>query len=301
MNPFTMASKTDLRIAAHRDRGEHVVRFAGRSFLRHHGVMLPLEAIPSLTPLPDYDAARRFLRENRSWLLWYFQPAAGRRNWWHVVCREHDVSVLSKNVRRDIRRGQRLNAIGNLRNEPVAIERLHRCHRMAASRYSGFQPERLGNFVRYFERSLEHPVIQAWYTASDDAVNGYIVCLEDDTGVFIDRLDVAPDGLAKCASFVLLNHVLDHYVRERGIPVSNGTRSINHKTNMQEFLRRLGFQREYSRLCLLYRPPLRQIVRGLYPFYGFLEGFRGLPLLRQLVVLLRQEALARGNDLHPDR
>ena len=92
----------------------------------------------------------------------------------------------------------------------------------------------------------------------------------------------------------MTDELLSTYVARQGLPVSNGTRSVLHDTNMHEFLLKFGFRRQYCRLNVVYTPLLYGLVSLAYPFRVPLLRLPRFPLLHNLKALLEQESYRRG-------
>ena len=79
-------------------------------------------------------------------------------------------------------------------------------------------------------------------------------------------IDLSPAGLHDYAAYAMIHTILEDYINQQGIPVTNGSRSISHETHMQDFLTKFGFKREYSKLNVVYRRDIQIIVKALFPF-----------------------------------
>ena len=95
---------------------------------------------------------------------------------------------------------------------------------------------------------------------------GYAECIiEPDKGLCTRAIKYDPEHIKQYGSYVMFDELLSTYVARQGLPVNNGTRSILHDTNVQEFLQKFGFRRQYCRLNIVYSPMLSCVVSLAYP------------------------------------
>jgi hypothetical protein len=75
--------------------------------------------------------------------------------------------------------------------------------------------------------------------------------------------------------------------------MSNGTRSVSHDTQMQDFLLHFGYRRLYARLHVVYQPWLRVAVNTLYRFRHLLQRCPDVAGFHAIKSVIYQEALHR--------
>lgn len=78
--------------------------------------------------------------------------------------------------------------------------------------------------------------------------------------------------------------------------VSNGERSITRDTNIQDYLLKFGFRRQYCRLNVIYRPLVKSVVTVLYPFRKHIALLPDNNWLNKVQAVLYQEQLRRENN-----
>ncbi len=273
-------------------QGETVVELAGAAWMKYRGALIPAAAMPVYAAVAPAEARRALRRTGALFLRYSARRSETTTNWWHVVCRRYDFGSVSASTRSKIRRGLKRFAI---RRVPAAwlADNGYDCHRRSYQRYAGASPLEPEQFRR-FVRSLDgQPVFDVWGCWRGGELLGYVICLRETGGVFLHTVDITPAGLRDYAAYAMIHTLLDYYVNEKGVPVSNGTRSIAHATRMQDFLLKFGFEREYCELGVIYRPEVALIVRLLYPFRNVLKRGKRVPLIRQLSSVLFQEQLVR--------
>ena len=105
---------------------------------------------------------------------------------------------------------------------------------------------------------------------------------------------LTPEARKKSASFLLFHGMNDYYLNQKKLKfVSGGTKSISHKTNIQDFLqKRFLFRKAYSQMNVAYAFPLGLFVSVLSAFRSFFQDNR-LNLFQKIGVLLEQEHIRR--------
>jgi hypothetical protein len=91
----------------------------------------------------------------------------------------------------------------------------------------------------------------------------------------------------------LIDFLINHYVIERHAKLSNGDRSIVHDTNFQDFLLKMGFQKQYCRLNVNYQPSLQAFIKTVYPFRKVFAVLPDRGLIHKANAVLFQEELRR--------
>jgi hypothetical protein len=274
-------------------QGQTVVEMSGVRWMKYQGALIPTSAMPVFVD-PPYQEAEHLLKKTGSLFLRYTtRPDENDTLWWHIVCRHYNIAEVSANTRSKIHRG--LKRFDIKRESPRWVaDQGYDCHRESYQRYKFAKPQSRAEF-RQFMLSLHHQAIfDVWVCRQSQALLGYIICVRDIDGVFMHTIDITPQGLHDYAAYAMLHHLLEFYVNQHKIPVTNGTRSIAHATHMQDFLIKFGFQREFGKLHVIYRRDVGFAVKLLYPFRGAMRRLEALPLLHKVSAVLRQEEIVRS-------
>ena len=103
-----------------------------------------------------------------------------------------------------------------------------------------------------------------------------------------------PDYLKSRPSEALFYTMCDYYLNERRFKyIHNGTRSIAHHTNIQEFLiKKFKFRKAFCLLHVLYPTEIKIIVKILYPF-RYMISLINLDLFQKMGIVLKQEEIIR--------
>ncbi|MDD5458673.1 MAG: hypothetical protein PHF37_04710 [Phycisphaerae bacterium] len=107
-----------------------------------------------------------------------------------------------------------------------------------------------------------------------------------------------PSYLRSYSSYVFIQGVLEYYINQRNFKyVLDGSRSIHHKTNVQDFLIDVfGFTKEYANLNIAYSNLFGSIVKMAYPFRNIFEKISNstnLSLIDNVNAVLKQEYIRR--------
>lgn len=189
--------------------------------------------------------------------------------WWYIICDSPYVfDNLSKSSRKNIR-----NALKNCevkRISPVeCADDLWRVFQEATSRYSKYE---MTTSEKCFKDQLKKNQSQCEYWGGYERVSGrligYKMCTVYDEWVEFSVSKYAADYLKLRVSDALNTIVLDNYLnKQRKKYVSNGSRSIVHETNVQDYYQEhFNFRKAYCRLHITYNQPFGVFVNILYPF-----------------------------------
>lgn len=91
--------------------------------------------------------------------------------------------------------------------------------------------------------------------------------------------------------------ILTHYLNELGQKfICSGSRSLNHKTNVQDYkIKNWHFRKAFCKLHLVYRKDINIILKILYPFRNLLMKIDNITAIHQINSVLLMESIARSN------
>jgi len=254
-------------------------------------------ALRPASPVPTFvninvATSRRLLAESKAhFMRWSSDPSDQETSWWWMVCDEYELSQLSSKMRNQTKRGYRECSVRRISGEWLAMNG-YECYKAAFSRYRHAIPISEDDFRSHtLQRDVYESVFEFWGVFVADRLVGYTECIvEGEKGVATNVIKYDPGYLRYYPSYAMMDTLLRHYVAERGLPISNGTRSISHDTNMQDFLLKFGFRRQYCRLNVQYRHSIGSAVLLLYPFRKLLPAWGAINSVK---TLLLQEKLRR--------
>lgn len=269
----------------------------GVEWRRHHGALLLL-GMPHLPPSLTALEIRRTLIKHRGLFARWDEDfdRSGVAEWWHVIKdTPEDFAGLSKNTRSKVRRGARLFDATPVSRDAILSEG-YEVYRSAFERYETF--EAIFTRERFRQAITDLPGGTEFWAVRDKETGKMVAFSENlvrDGACFYDTIWFQPEALKAYAGYLLIHEMNKHYLNERGLRyVSDGARSISHRTNVHAFLeQKFGFRRAYARLCVIYFPGLGTLVKLLYPFRKWFER-RSMPLLQKVAVVLEQERIRRA-------
>jgi len=276
-------------------RRETTVESKGVRWMNYRGALIPAAAMPVYIDFSPEEAAQLVKEAGALFLRYTTGPTDIPTDWWHIICRQYDFNKVSTNTRSKIRRGMKRLQIRRINPEWLA-ENGYDCYWRCYQRYKHAGIESRKKYTAFI-RSLDGVnIFHIWGCFKEEELLGYIICLHERDGVFLHTVDITPAGLHDYAAYVMIHQLLEYYVNEEHIAVSNGSRSISHETDMQDFLLKLGFQREYCLLHVVYRPGVAFVVRLLYPFRSILKRLQAIPLIHNISAVLYQESILRQQE-----
>ncbi len=264
---------------------------AGTCWQIYQGGLIPAMPLPKYVDM-DAETGRRLLSESRAHLIrWSSDPSSQEMPWWWVVCDKYDVGQFSSKMRNMIKRGYKKCEARCVTTEWLA-EFGYECYRAAFSRYSHATPASEDDFRANILKQVGYEsVFENWGVFVEDRLAGYAQCIvEDEKGVATNVIKYDPDYMRDYTSYAMMDTLLNHYVAGKGLPMSNGTRAVSHDSNVQDFLLKFGFRRQYCRLNVQYRRSLGLAISMLHPFRKFIPGWAAM---HNVKALLFQERLRR--------
>ena len=266
-----------------------------QGFFRYGRGLIAASSMPKFGRPSSKQEIREALRKSGAWLLRWQDAAEGETEWWTMVCRDTSLSHLKKKSRwtakKNIKKGLEAFTVEKVSASFVS-EECFSVHVDSYGRYQNATPQTLESFQKsilmYDDESIDYWICRS---RSTQKIIGWCAFWRDDIGVFLHTIDITPPALHDRAGYAFLAHCLAHYVDNLGLPVSNGSRSVAHATDMQDFVRKLGFQREYGYLRVEYVWWLSLIVAAAMPFRSLIDK---LNISHLLSSLLRQEYFARS-------
>ncbi|MDA8104274.1 MAG: hypothetical protein M0Z71_02745 [Nitrospiraceae bacterium] len=238
------------------------------------------------------EEARSLLKKSRAWFIRYeSEPCERETEWWHVLCDSYSPDKLSSKVRNIIKHGNR-----NCSIRPVDAEWLaangYECYSAAYTRYTNARPLKRELFNAELLKTAEGP-FEYWGVFVKESLAGYCQCIVEKNEAATNIVKYHPAFLKYQASYALITAIITHYVLEKGMTVSNGTRSIVHDTKFQDFLLKLGFRRQFCRLNIVYQPWMEFAIKTLFPFRNQLLRLPAHGPVNNLRAILYQEDLRR--------
>ena len=149
---------------------------------------------------------------------------------------------------------------------------------------------------QFYERldQLDPTITDLWGVYNEQSMIAYAEVKKYDDMRHLGIIKFHPEYMKDYPSYALFFALIEHYLTDERIKyISNGTRSLSHDTNIQDFLiQKFNFRKAYCRLNIYYKMPLGFIVKMLYPFRVL---FSSIPLKfsKKIYLLFYQEYIKR--------
>ncbi|MFN6946976.1 MAG: hypothetical protein ACK4ND_18680 [Cytophagaceae bacterium] len=258
----------------------------------YQGALVPAPAMPCFIKLTN-EEAKTLLKTSGAWFIRYASdPCSHETEWYYIICDQYDPSSYSAKIRRNINRGNRNSYVRQIDAEWLA-KYGYECYVSAYARYKHASPMSRDQFIKSIISTIEGP-FEYWGVFVNDHLAGYCQCIIEDCHVSTNVTKLSPEYLRYRTSYALITTMIKHYVEERNMCLSNGTRSIAHDTNFQEFLVKLGFRKQFCHLNVIYNPLLNFAIKTLFPLRRVLSLLTNSSIAHKLQALLYQEELRRA-------
>lgn len=275
-----------------RSRGIPVFEAGGIYWRAFNGILAPVPSAPCYAKL-SHDEAKNLLKRSGAYLLRYSSdPCECETEWWYIVCDSYNQDRLNSKVRNQIKRGYR-NCSVRIIDAHWLAEHGYECYSSAFSRYKNAIPVSKEIFYNSTFGSAKGPY-EYWGVFVEDQLTGYSQCIIEKNVVTTNVIKYHPSFLQYYTSYALVNSMINHYVVDLGMMISNGTRSTAHDTNMQDFLLKLGFRKQFCRLNIVYQPWLKFTIQTLFPLRKLFTYLPDIGPLHKVWLMLAQEELQRS-------
>lgn len=221
---------------------------------------------------------------------------AEETEWWYIV-RDSPISLdqLSRSSRHSIRRALKKCEVKQIDPQEY-LDEMWRVYREAFTRYRDADNEM--DEAAFRDCYSNNRTADYWggFSVEDDLrMIGYLVCERHSDWVELSVSKYSTDFLRLRVSDALCYTALDYYLNEEKLRyVSNGQRSVNHVTNVQEYSEdRFGYRKAYCHLHIKYRPLFGAAVAVLYPFRGILKKLNSGGMMHSILSVLDQEEIRR--------
>jgi hypothetical protein len=264
----------------------------GTSWRRYRDILVPASVKPEPTRL-GFAEAQELLRESRAYLLRFFTRTSDTpTEFWYVLCDDYNFDKLPGKMRTKIRRAYKDCSVRKIEAAWLA-ENGYECYSAAFSRYKHGGPDSKDIFQKTCLSCVNGP-FDFWGAFAGETLVGFAKCVFGSDYVTMVAFKIHPLYTSSRPGYALQDTILQAYVTKQGKPVNNGSRSLDHDTNMQDFVLQFGFRRVYTDLKVVYRPPLRSLVHLLYPFRSVISSLPSFRPVTHLKTLLKQEQIHRS-------
>jgi len=170
------------------------------------------------------------------------------------------------------------------------------CYAAAFGRYRHGRPISR-EYFNSIQRSCAGAPFTFWGAFVDGKLAGFAKNFESAGYVASCSFRLDPACKRSRPSYALLDTLLRTYVTGQRKIFGNGFLSSHDDTNMQEFLLKFGFRRQYCDLQIAYSLPLGLAIRALYPFRSIVGVLPSRGRVTAVKSLLREEHIRRSCQL----
>ena len=272
---------------------------------KYHNVLIPDEPCSKDIHLSKREA-RLLLKKTGVYFIRYtsdFDCTEETEFWYVVKDKKSSMEELSANTRSKIRRGSKSCFVKKVSAEFIAC--------------SGYEV-----YTKAFERYETElsPVSKEDYynnimSVKDDASYEFFAVFENQTNQMIaysknkiqdnvcnyGEIKFIPEFLRLYPSYVLFFEMNNYYLNERMCKfVVDGARSINHKTNIQDFLiDKFKFRKAYCKLNIYYSIKVTIAINIVYPFRRLLERIQSKTINKLKILIIHEEIRRSYNEYMP--
>lgn len=220
-------------------------------------------------------------------------------NWWYVICEgPFNFDTLSSSSRRNIRKALR-NCQVEIINPTQHSEELWRVYNEATERYENYAVHiTKDEFISCCNNPSTDEEYWAGFSNDTGRMIGYAIFIIHKDWVDFHKSRYSAPFLKLRVSDAINAKALEYYLNEKKKRyISDGTRSISHKTNFQKYLiEHFGYKKSYCTLHVRYRNWVKVMIDIFYPFQRLFMKFDDFTLMHQLNSLMTLETIVRSQD-----
>ena len=126
---------------------------------------------------------------------------------------------------------------------------------------------------------------------------GWAFVIEHEEYIEFSSLKVLPEYEKKSINAAIVYRLISEYNHQlsKSFYITNGTRTINHPTQFNKYLRRMfEFRKAYCKLRIKYRWFVKPVIRTLYPFRKKMYDKDKTGIMHQISAVLKMEEIARS-------
>lgn len=150
------------------------------------------------------------------------------------------------------------------------------------------------------QEGVKHDGLEYWgaYDKKTGKMAGWMSCSNNGDWTETISAKYHPDFFSYTRPSDAIHYtILNHYLNDLGQKyICSGSRSLNHKTNVQDYkIRNWKFRQAFCKLHIVYRKDINIIIKLIYPFRNILKKFDSITAVHQINSVLKMEEIARKN------
>lgn len=220
-------------------------------------------------------------------------------NWWYVIKdAPFEINALKAKRRYEVNKG--------IRNFDVRVidpsDFKEELYQVQVAAFSGY-PEKYrptvkkDEFITSLDKWGNCTVFGAFFRETDELAGYTMITVTDTKWLGLSVQKTNPEFEKFGINAALVEKVVTYYADflENGGIICDGSRSINHETNFQDYLEKyFGFRKAYCQLHIHYNPKIKWVVHTLFPLRKLLQKFDKSGIIHQLNAVLKMEEICRS-------
>lgn len=266
---------------------------------KYNGCLMP-NTLPHVDIVISKQEADKLLSETGAYLLRYtsqFDSDTCTDFWYVLNDKRFVLNDFSSKMRNQIKKGIRAFYVKKVNSLEIA-NKAYSVYEKAMLYYGCKNIINETDFYKNISRMSDNIENDFWgvYSLTNDKIVGYAHCVvkESTCGYNVVKLD--PLYIKEYSGYALFYTVNDYYLNKLGVKyVHNGTRSISHDTNIQDFLvNKFMFRKAYCKLNVVYSWKVKFLVCILYFFRKLIYNKFSYKYFNKINVLIKQEEIRRA-------
>ena len=266
-----------------------------KDWRKYHGALIP-SFPPHLEINESYSSVQSFLKKNNiifaRWIS-NFDCNLVTPFWYIINDKSMSLEDYSSNTRNQIKKGLKLYTIRKIDKEVI----LDNGYEIYSHVYKSYNTIFRIKDKKEFIKELLDGEWDFWGVYKNNVLIGFSQNKLKDKSCDYSTIKILPKHLKEYAFYALMFKMNYYYLFENNFKyVTNGTRSIAHKSNIQKLLiNKFRFRKAYCRLQICYHPIINIIVRLLFPFRRIFKHLQ-FNFFLKIYVVLKLEAIRRLSD-----
>lgn len=194
--------------------------------------------------------------------------------WWYIIKdTPFDINELKSKRRYEINKGTKNFYVEKIEAHQYANQICDIAFEAWKNYPSSYRPNVIPqNYIEEIKKWSDVIVYGAFYKANSELC-GYAVIKENKSYLSFIQLKTIPKYEKYGINFAIINQILSDYKLSKEFYICDGTRNVLHETKFQDFLiKYFGFRKVYCKLNIVYRKPIKILIKTLKPFRKFLNS-----------------------------
>ncbi len=273
-----------------------MIEYKGIKWRFYHGALVPAIA-PHVEIKLTKEEEKELLKKSGAYFLRYvsmWDRAEGSKFWYVIKDYFGGMDELSSNTRSKVRRGLK-NCLVKIVDKSYISLSGYEVYKKATQNYKNFMVIGKNKFEEHILSSNNE--FWAVFEKGTGKLIAYSQNIKEDNSINYSTIKFDPDYLKLYPSYALFYTMNRYYLNEKGVLyVNDGSRSLSHATNIQDFLiQKFKFRKAYCKLHIIYRRDIFLILKLLYPVRSIFILFNN-KIFQKISVLLKHEEIRKSYE-----